>query len=325
MCQGVGPRSSASDSVVGVADVDDARDAGQSIEAFSTAAARRALVAACATVGLNASGARLVRLGENAVFQLATHRVIVRIARTEAYLPEILRGVEVARWLRGTGFPAVRLVDDVEQPLIADGRVATFWEALSDEYATVADLAVLLRQLHALAPPPSLELPPLRPLDRTRQRIEASALAANDKHFLLIRVDDLSARWNLVEFELPSGVIHGDASIGNVIRTQDGHPVLIDLDGFSVGPREWDLVLTALYYERFGWHTRGEYEDFAVRYGFDVMTWSGYGTLRSMRELIMVGWLTQNMNESSDVATEVGKRIADLRAGREGRLEWQPF
>ncbi len=308
-----------------VADVDDTGGSTQSTGTFSTATATRALVAACAGAGLDASGARLVRLGENAVFQLATLPVVVRIARTEAYLPEIQRGVDVARWLRGADFPAVRLVDHVEQPLIADGRVATFWEVLSDEYASVADLAVLLRQLHALDLPPSLSLPVLRPLERTHRRIEAGLLASDDQHFLLDRVEDLSARWNSVDFELSSGVIHGDASIGNVIRARDGRPVLIDLDGFSTGPREWDLVLTALYYERFGWHTREEYQDFTQRYGFDVMAWPGYGTLRSMREMIMVGWLSQNINESSDVAIEVGKRIADLRAGREGRLAWRPF
>lgn len=289
------------------------------------AAATRALIAACAVAGVDASDARLVRMGENAVFQLATLPVIVRIARTATYLPEVQRGVDVARWLRDAGFPAVRLVDDIEQPLTVDGRVVTFWEVLSDEYASVADLAVLLRRLHALEPPPSLSLPMLRPLDRTRRRIEIGPLASADKRFLVDRVAQLSARWDVVDFALPIGVIHGDASVGNVIRAQDGRPVLIDLDGFGVGPPEWDLVLTALYYERFGWHTHAEYQDFAARYGFDVMAWPGYSTLRDMRELIMVGWLAQNMNESNDVAAEVGKRIADLRAGREGRLEWRPF
>ena len=309
-----------------VVDVDDTDGrAGPSTDPFSAASATRALITACAMAGLDASDARLLRLGENAVFQLAKPPVIVRIARTAAYLPEVQRGVDVARWLSNADFPAVRVVENIEQPLIADGRVATFWEVLSDQYATVADLAALLRDLHALQPPPSLRLPNLRPLERTRRRIEASLFAPDDKRFLLDRVEGLSARWQELGFALSAGVIHGDASIGNVIRARDGRAVLIDLDGFSTGPREWDLVLTALYYERFGWHTREEYQHFAERYGFDVMTWPGYGTLRAMRELIMVGWLAQNMNESNDVTAEVAKRVGDLRAGREGRLEWKPF
>lgn len=209
--------------------------------------------------------------------------------------------------------------------MVTDGRVVTFWEVLSSEYATVVDLAALLRRLHALEPPSSLPLPVLRPLERTRRRIEVGPFAPADKQFLMTRVDDLCARWGSIDYELPSGAIHGDASIGNIIRAQDGHPVLIDLDGFSMGPREWDLVLTALYYERLGWHTREEYQHFAEQYGFDVMAWPGYRVLCSMRELIMVGWLAQNIEGNSDVAAEVARRIGDLRAGREGRLGWKPF
>ena len=37
---------------------------------------------------------------------------------------------------------------------------------------------------------------------------------------------------------------------------------MIDLDGFAVGPREWDLALTAIYYDSFGWHTAAEYAAF---------------------------------------------------------------
>lgn len=294
-------------------------------DAFSVTSTERTLLAACASAGLDASGAVLLRLGENAVFQLGTRPVIVRIARSESYLPEIQRGVDVARWLRDLAFPAVRLVDGIEQPLVIDGRVVTFWQELSSDYATVADLAVLLRQLHTFDPPDSFSLPPLRPLDRTKQRIEASRLAADDKHFMLSRAEDLQAQWRSLAFDLPTGLIHGDASIGNIILTRDRRPVLIDLDGFSVGPREWDLVLTALYYERFGWHTREEYQCFAELYGFDVMRWPGYPTLRSVRELIMVGWLAQNLNEREDIRAEVSKRLNDLRSQRAGHLEWKPF
>jgi aminoglycoside phosphotransferase (APT) family kinase protein len=55
---------------------------------------------------------------------------------------------------------------------------------------------------------------------------------------------------------LPPGVIHGDASIGNVLRDRQGDPAVIDLDGFAIGPPEWDVVLTAIYCDSFGWHTR---------------------------------------------------------------------
>jgi hypothetical protein len=51
-------------------------------------------------------------------------------------------------------------------------------------------------------------------------------------------------------------------SVGNVLVDAAGQPRLVELDGCAIGPREWDLALTALYYERFGWHTGEEYEAF---------------------------------------------------------------
>ena len=47
------------------------------------------------------------------------------------------------------------------------------------------------------------------------------------------------------------------------------------LDGFAIGHREWDLALTAVYYDSFGWHTREEYETFARLYGFNIMHLAG--------------------------------------------------
>jgi len=123
---------------------------------------------------------------------------------------------------------------------------------------------------------------------------------------------------------LPPGVIHGDANVGNVLRDHDGNPVVIDLDGFAVGPREWDLALTAIYYDSFGWHTREEYEDFVRVYGFDIMQWPGYPVMRAVREFLMVTWVIQKAAESAQAAAEAAKRIAALRTGA-SRKDWQPY
>lgn len=81
---------------------------------------------------------------------------------------------------------------------------------------------------------------------------------SNDgRRFLLDRSNQLAEAFDKLTFELPRGIVHGDASVGNVIRDRYGNPLLADLDGFAIGPREWDLVLTALYHENFGWHSRG--------------------------------------------------------------------
>ena len=127
-----------------------------------------------------------------------------------------------------------------------------------------------------------------------------------------------------LDFALPPGVIHGDASIGNVLRDYDGNPVLIDLDGFAIGPREWDVVLTAMYYDSFVWHTGEEYETFARIFGFDIMTWPGYPVLREIREFLMVTWVIQKATESAEIAAEASKRIEALRTGS-SRKDWQPY
>ena len=206
--------------------------------------------------------------------------------------------------------------------------MVTFWDAVSDDgeqYATVGEVAEVLVRLHALTPPDSLDLPALAPFENAARRIEVNDwLDEGDRAFLTGRLAELQAKYAELEFVLPPGVIHGDASIGNVLRDYQGNPVVIDLDGFAIGPREWDLVLTAIYYDSFGWHTREEYETFARVYGFDIMTWPGYPTLREVREFLMVTWVIQKASENERTAAEARKRIAALRT-RASRKDWQPY
>ena len=119
-------------------------------------------------------------------------------------------------------------------------------------------------------------LPASQPFAELEDRLAGLAnLDESDADFLRDRIGELRVAYETLDFPLPPGVIHGDANVGNVILSRDGEPVLIDLDGFAVGPREWDLVQTALFYERFGWHTEEEYRTFVDVYGFDIMTWDG--------------------------------------------------
>ena len=236
---------------------------------------RALLQQACAATGLSAAGARLLRLGSNAVYRLAAP-VVVRIGRPDADLELARRTVAVARWLKSAGYPAVRVID-ADQPVIIDGHAVTFWEAVSDdgsEYATIAEVAEVIGRLHRLTAPGSLHLPELRPFENAGSRIAGSEwLSPGDRDYMIGELIRLKGEYDRLEFVLPRGVIHGDANIGNVLRDERRNPVVIDLDGFAVGPREWDLIQTALYYDRYGWHTREEYETFTRVYGYDIMRW----------------------------------------------------
>jgi hypothetical protein len=110
----------------------------------------------------------LIRLGENALFRLVTSPVIVRVARGEPWLPKAHVEVAVARWLAAEGFPASRLVDGLEQPVLIDGHPVTFWRLIveADRKATYGELGGILRDLHSMKVPAGLELPAFDPFDK---------------------------------------------------------------------------------------------------------------------------------------------------------------
>jgi Ser/Thr protein kinase RdoA (MazF antagonist) len=294
--------------------------------ALGEADTRALLQEACAATGLSAAGARLLRLGSNAVYRLDAP-VVARIARPDARTETARKTVEVARWLESAGYPAVRAIG-VDQPVIADGHAVTFWEAVSDdgsEYATIAQVADVISRLHALTAPESLRLPELDPFHGTGERIASSNwLSASDRDFMTSELARLRGEYARLEFALPHGVIHGDANIGNVLRDHHGNSVVIDLDNFAIGPREWDLIQTALFYDRYDWHTREQYDTFVKVYGYDIMQWPGYPALADVREFAMVTWIIQKAGESDRTAAEARKRVDAMRTGA-SRRDWLPF
>lgn len=283
---------------------------------FSAAGTRRTLRAACAAAEIDSAGAELVRRGEIAEYELRPQWIIARIAATADHLPGAQAEVAVARWLESAGFPAARLAGPADQPVVAYGRVVTFWAQVNEDQSlgTLAELAWLLRRLHDLDPPSSLALPGLRPFAGAGSRIIEAELPGDDREFLLGRLTELRDSYAHLEYALPAGPVHGNPNVSSVLRSmRDGSPVLTGFGGFAAGPREWDLVLTAMHFERFGWHAQQEYLDFVTGYGFDVMTWPGYTLLRDIRELIMITWLAQNRNHLPEIKAEISMRIAELR------------
>lgn len=294
--------------------------------AFTPDIAETILRKACAVVGLEPDGVELLRVGDHAVYRVAAGEVVARVGRNPDRLPSVRREVSVAQWLADSGCPAVRLATDAEQPVVVDGHPVTFWEGLADgeTYASTGEMGGLLRQLHSLAPPP-VSLPPLRPFEKVEQRLQRAVIPPATRSFLSGLEQRLAEEYERLEFVLPGGHVHGDFNVGNVLQDAEGHAKVIDLDGFVSGPREWDLMQTAMYYDSFGWHTEAEYADFMAGYGgFDVREWSGYDVLRSVRELLMVTWLAQNAGTDQRSAEEVEKRVETLRTGG-ARCDWAPF
>ncbi len=292
---------------------------------MTEAGARRSLFIACRDVGLSTNSPELIRLGSNAVFRVNS-QVIGRVAPDLTYFGNAEKQIRVARWLKQIEYPAVRAVD-VPQPIKTADTVVTLWESIAPDttYAPIAEVALLIKLLHELAEPRELQLPDLRPFNPASVEFpHLGGLASDDRAFLCDRIEWARSEFPRLPFALPTGVIHGDANVGNVLTDTDGKPVLIDLDGFATGPREWDLVQTALFYDRLGWHTREEYRTFVEVYGYDLMVWEGYSALADMREVAMTTWLSRKASESPGAAAEAHKRINAIRTGA-SRRDWGAY
>lgn len=300
-------------------------DAADDTAPFSAVVARRVLVRACTLAGLDDSGARLLRLGENALFHLPGEAVVIRIARTMDYWPDVAKEVSVSRWLASSQFPAAR-VHPVAQPVAVAGRPVTFWQFIEGRNggpADIAHLGALLRRLHKMPRPSEFDLPGEHILGRVLRRIENAAVSPADKEFLFRLFHELTAEVSRLRFPLPPAPTHGDAHSDNLMFC-GSEPVLIDFERFAWGHPEWDLSMTATEYLTAGWWTGAEYASFAEAYGYDVTTWTeGFPVLRKAHELKMVSWLVQNAGESPAIAREYENRMRTIR-GQAAR-PWRPF
>lgn len=284
---------------------------------------RSALAAVCAEIGFDHRGARLLRFTNNAVFELATAPVVVRIVGSVALRHRVDKVVRVATWFAENDVPAVRLVPGLCQPVLVGDYTATVWHAVPPftDRPSPADLARLLRQVHGLRPPATL--PEWNPLDDVRRRLgEADGLDVDELAFLRERCDLVEARLAELDFALPAGFVHGDAHLGNLIPGPRG-PVLCDFDSSCVGPPEWDLTPLAVGVRRFG-EDAATYAELAEEYGFDVTRWVGYPVLCEVRELKLITSVLPIMKSSPEVRPELLRRLRDFRTG-ETSTPWSRY
>jgi hypothetical protein len=153
---------------------------------FSSSAVLPVLKEACAQASFSSEGAELLRLGENAIYQLAAAPVVVRIARSAERLARVKKELCVARWLAASHVPAVRVYGQIDQPLLVNGHPVSFWHTVTggDPVPTHVDLARLLAAFHAAGDCPC-ELAGFDPLRTSQSRLaEAADVAQDDRDFL---------------------------------------------------------------------------------------------------------------------------------------------
>ena len=144
---------------------------------------------------------------------------------------------------------------------------------------TWAETGALLRLFHD--DHADADVPAWDPLRRLVSQVvglpaDAGMVLLDARETLLTAVGQLDSR-------LGVGVVHGDVSPGNVLRTTEG-PALIDLDFVARAPREYDLTSAA---RRFlaGEIDAQTYRGFCDAYGADVLGWDGRVVLDRIAEL----------------------------------------
>ncbi|MFE7331582.1 aminoglycoside phosphotransferase family protein [Streptomyces sp. NPDC057565] len=248
-----------------------------------------------------------------AVFLLPAERIVARVSPVE-HLPRLTTSVTLTRWLTGNGVSATEPAD-LQQPVLAEGHVVTFWryypQPTTKSAPNAGYLGRLLRKLHHLPPPP-IRLPKWTPLTSFTQTLaHANSVPDNQKDWLATRAHELIAAFDELDYALVPGLVHGDAYPGNCLWDGD-HALLGDWDEAAVGPREVDLANT-YQGQRFG-RTAAELEAFMRAYGYDITGWPGLPTLIRIRDMhTLSSYIRRADVGNAAAAHELGRRIATLQ------------
>jgi Ser/Thr protein kinase RdoA (MazF antagonist) len=274
--------------------------------------------------------ALVLRFGQNAIFHLQNTPYVVRVARPGTDRKRLETELAFAHFLERMEFPAIAPSKlSVDQPIQVGQSLVTFWPYIPQDEEAVVDYSsfgLLLRQLHRYADQFDKPLPPWNPLRRVTARLKLFSSGGTDREKYAAALEEWRRRLDgellTVRSQLGNGPIHGDAHTGNTLMTSNGL-VLLDYEEVCWGPREWDLIPTAVRLRRFGLDPR-EFSRFSDAYGLDVRGWKYYELLARIRELAMTVWLLQNVDHSAAIAEEVVTRIGSLH--EEGAYSrWTPF
>lgn len=267
-----------------------------------------------------ARDARLLALGENAVF--AAGDLVVKVGRDAELLGRARRELDIAVWLEEADVPAVRAAEP--KALLVEGHPVTVWHRLPDPVRP-AEPRIWPNCYGSCTPcprPPSscrpascwaawsggCGWPATRSIRRTRRTCGSGGTD--------------SRRRGRADAPSDPGPIHGDALPRNVHVGPDG-PVLVDLETFSADLREHDLVVMALSRDRYGLPAAA-YDSFVETYGWDVRDWEGCSVLRGARETASCAWVSQHAPSNPKALAEFERRVASLREGDEA-VRWYPF
>jgi Ser/Thr protein kinase RdoA (MazF antagonist) len=275
---------------------------------------------ACAAADLNPRDAVTLHSRANAVYLLPHAHAVLRMRLThhsEEWERRLRVSVQVTQWLAEQGFPTIVPLP-IDQPIAVDGWTATFWKHETVQHpdtATVANLAEMLRHLHA-TPAPPFDLPDTDPLGSLPTDLDNDDIL-DDEHreWLRAQADDVKRKYPSTPVPLDHGLIHGDAHVGNLLDL-GGEYLLGDWDSVSRGPRAQDLIPTLHRVRHFG-HPHTEWLELCTEYGVDsdIEHHAGVQLLQRARELRSLAAYIRSAAKR-DVRVELQKRLCTLMTNR---------
>jgi|GEM_PF-660159 len=289
-------------------------------------AIQAALASTARHLGVPVRSAEVLHFHSNAIVLFRSAGLVARVATNPDALDRVRASLNVTRWLAAQGFPCAAPADINDQPFVYSGRVVSVWQYLPTTSAPTpsgADLGRLLRVLHDQPIPPT----PLRRLADPFASISQAlvqrpeALPAVQRGWLETRIAELRDQWERLEFPTSSGLIHGDAHPGNLLRLTDGGLVLGDWDHVAIGPAVWDLAQAHYTHRRFGRPAASDLDGFAGAYGWDIRDWPGLAVVLAVREITGLSAYVRTAQSKPFSATELGLRVTSLQR-QDGSARW---
>jgi thiamine kinase-like enzyme len=270
----------------------------------------------CRVAGLHDPDLELVRHYQNAIFKLPKHKLVLRVYGPEGPGERAHLMVSFARLLERREFPSVRLSPQfVNQPIEILGTPVSVWEWIDEDVPRIRNFrafGALLRAFHSLTDSVTFPVEAFDPIMKIRRRLDRLRRERRlpDSYVRVLEAATERAAGLVAHLSdgcIGSGLLHGDALIGNTIQS-NGTLILLDFDSVACGAREWDLAPTFVTATRFRQNS-DPWKEFLDGYGAAVTEPAGVEAAGVVKQLSMTTALCLSSGLTKAIDDEINLRI----------------